>query len=811
MKAPQAKLAYAKVAVDVPSRAVRDAFDYAIPLELASDARIGAMVSVPFGPSHRVGYVVELTEAPDVARVLPIDAVLEKGPVFDERVLALCRWVADYYLSTPAEALRLAVPPGRGRRLVRMYRLAGAEIVTEDDRAKAAALGLLRRSGSASMSAISSVVGSRAKSALAELAAEGLIEIFYETSRPAVRERIIEYATLTNEAQGRASDLCRAPKQAAIARVLGEFGSMPVPTLLSEAGASRVSLRAMLGRGFVNLERRVVERRVEGGLGPTSVRAPRRLTQAQVSALEHINAASGKHERFLLDGVTGSGKTEVYIRAVQRQLAQGRGAIILVPEISLTPQTVSRFRERLGDEVAVMHSGLALGERHDQWMGIRNGTHRVVVGARSAIFAPLRDVGIIVVDEEHDGSYKQGSSPRYHARDVAIRRARLSKCPVVLGSATPSLESLRAVELGEAVHLKLPGRVEGRAMPKIEVVDMRQEFAAGNWSIFSTPLQLAMEEALDRGEKVILFVNRRGFSSFLLCRECGYVPSCGNCAVSLVYHDRGNQMRCHHCDFTEAVPSGCPRCGSAYLKHFGIGTQRVEDEVRSSHPDVPVVRMDADTTRTKNSHARHLGRFAGAKGGVLLGTQMIAKGHDFPEVTVVGVVNADTALGLPDFRAAERTFQLLVQVGGRAGRGDVPGHVVVQTYWPEHYSISAVASGEFDGFYRQEMEIRRQIGYPPYVPMANVGFSGKNAGAVRAAAKSAAGLIESLPEGLVTLLGPAPAPLERLAGKYRWHLALKLHQEKAAKEALKPVLTRLEAHRRRGIAISIDVDPTSLM
>lgn len=756
---------FAKIIVDVPSRAVDKPFDYAIPPDLAEDVRVGSMVAVPFGSSHRVGYVVQITLTPDVEKVSAIDAVLEPGPLFDETVLDLCRWISEYYLAPVGEVMRLAVPPGRGRRLTRKT-----------------------------------------------LERDGGVEVFYETSRPTARERTVEYAHLSEGAKSGVAELGRAPKQAQIIALLAEFDSMPVPTLLAESGASRAVLRALVGRGLVEIEARLSPRKVDGSLAGHVPKRPEHLTKAQQEALEAITAAEGRHARFLLDGVTGSGKTEVYIRAVQRHLAAGRGAIILVPEISLTPQTVSRFRERLGEQVAVMHSGLSVGERYEQWTAVRKGTHRVVVGARSAVFAPVANLGIIVVDEEQENSYKQNSSPRYHAREVAIERARLSGCPVVLGSATPSLESYRSVQLGETVHLVLPGRVEGRPMPEVTVVDMREEFAAGNWSIFSTPLQEAITEALDAGEKVILFVNRRGFSSFLLCRECGFVPSCERCAVALVYHDRGRQLRCHHCDFSQDAPEVCPSCGSVYLRHYGVGTQRVEDEVRTLHDKTPVVRMDADTTKSRNSHARKLAEFAGARtSAVLLGTQMVAKGHDFPEVTVVGVVNADTALGLPDFRSAERTFQLLVQVSGRAGRGDMPGRVFVQTYWPEHYAILAVADGAHERFYQQEMGIRQQMGYPPFVPLVNIGFAGTDRETVKLAAQAAGKLAAGFAPGVADVMGPAPAPLERIAGRHRWHLALKLHDESAAKAELKVALAKLDSYRRRGVAITVDVDPVSML
>ncbi|RJQ54151.1 MAG: primosomal protein N' [Actinobacteria bacterium] len=798
--------AYARVIVDVPSRSVDRPYDYSIPAELKGRVRPGSMVAVPFGPSRRVGYVVELASRSQVERVSAIDALLEEEPVFDEQLLSLCRWVSDYYLVPQGEALRLAVPPGRGRRIRLIYRAAPAASRAELNETREAVLSVLIRTGGASRASISAAVGVKALAELPSMVRDGLVEQRYETSAPTAREKTVEYARLEPAAGERAGELCRSPKQVQLVELLAEFGEMPVATLLAEAGASRASLRSLVAKGFAALEAREVMRRIDAGLAAPVPPPPKKLTPAQREALSAIYSSTG-HPAFLLDGVTGSGKTEVYLRSVRRLLDEGKGAIILVPEISLTPQTVSRFIARLGETVAVMHSGLSAGERYDQWMAVRRGAKRVVVGARSAIFAPVPDLGIIVVDEEHETTYKQDSSPRYHAREVALKRGELCECPVVLGSATPSLESYRRVELGEAVHLRLPGRVRGLPMPRVEVVDMREEFAAGNMSIFSDRLQQAMGDALEAGKKAILLINRRGFSSFLLCRDCGYVPKCANCAVSLVYHDRGRQLRCHHCDATQNALDVCPSCGSVYLRHFGLGTQRVEDEVREAHLDVPVIRMDADTTKTKGSHARKLGEFARSASAVLLGTQMVAKGHDFPEVTVVGVVAAETGLGLPDFRAAERTFQLLVQVAGRAGRGDRPGEVIIQTYWPDHYAIKAVAGGEYEEFYEQEMTLRRLLDYPPFVPLVNIGFSGAGLAAVRAAAKAARGLVDDFPEGLVGVLGPAPAPIERLGGKYRYHMALKLHDRNRAKQALRQALPRLEAHRRKGVNITVDVDP----
>jgi primosomal protein N' (replication factor Y) len=538
--------------------------------------------------------------------------------------------------------------------------------------------------------------------------------------------------------------------------------------------------------------------------------APRHqsLSAGQKSALDAVISA-GPGETVLLHGVTGSGKTEVYLRAIENVLAQGRSAIMLVPEISLTPQTVGRFRSRFGDDIAVLHSRLSPGERFDQWDRAGTGAARVVIGARSALFAPVRDLGLIVIDEEHESSYKQASSPRYHARAVATRLAHTRDATLVLGSATPCMETLYRVQKGDISSVVLPERVAGGTLPQVNIVDMGQEFLNGNRSMFSEPLLRGLRDVAARGEKAVLLLNRRGFASFLLCRECGYVPGCDRCSTSLTFHQSGSRLVCHHCGVHKPVPAECPECGSPYIRRFGAGTQRVVAELQDVVPELSVVRMDTDTTSGRGGHENRLAEFEAMRCGVLVGTQMVAKGLDYPEVTLVGVVNADTTLHLPDLRAGERTYQMLEQVAGRAGRGERPGTIFVQTYWPEHPAIVAVAHHDPSEFYRAENRNRAGLRYPPYGRIANLLFTSRSSADARTAAEAIAdALSDTVPDGW-EVLGPVPAPLQRIKDRHRWHVLLKTPPENDVASVIAQAVSGTK--RPAGCSLAVDVDPLDLM
>ncbi|MGB4593181.1 MAG: primosomal protein N' [Coriobacteriia bacterium] len=742
----------ARVMVDVRTRALSEPLDYLVPPAMEPAVSVGVPVLVPLGGRHAVGYVVGTSDTSQIAQLREIADIVDE-PLFDEAAYDLAMWIAAEYAAHPIDALRLMIAP------------AAAPSVTR-------------------------VVG------------DGSVRwVLRPRSVRPLDDRIAELV-----------DRAFAPPpsarlQRAVIGALSE-GPVSVPELSAEFGAVGTAVRALERRGVIRVTAR---RRWRGTATNTSAPAKAReldLTSAQADAVDAI-AAAQPGSVLVLDGVTGSGKTEVYLRAIAAVLKSGGGAIVLVPEISLTPQTVGRFRARFGDQVAVLHSRLSDGERFDQWTLAARGHAPVVVGARSALFAPVRDLRLIIIDEEHESSYKQGSAPRYHARDVAVHMAGTRGVKVVLGSATPALESRQRVELGDWMRLVLPTRATPAPPPRIEIIDMGTEFKSGNRSMFSTMLAEEIDGVAGRGSKAVLFLNRRGFASFLLCRECGFVPSCPQCSVSLTYHERGDVVRCHHCGYSQPAPHACPRCSSPYLRRFGAGTQRVQAELQGRWPDLPVVRMDADTTSGKGGHERALGQFEALGSGILLGTQMIAKGLDYPDVDVVGVINADTTMHVPDFRAAERTFQMLEQVAGRAGRGARQGTVVIQTYWPDHPAVLAVQARDPEILYRGERQTRSALGYPPYRRLANVLLTGADPADVHSASEVLAAELRRSAPNRWEVLGPADAPIAKIKSAYRRHVLLRA----PVGAALGPMLTTtLETIKMpQGVSVAPDVDPFDLL
>lgn len=759
--------------------------------------QVGCAVLVPLGSRNAVGFVVSLEDRPResvdaklLKRLKPIVRVLT-DPYFDEEGAACAQWMADRYIAPLSSCIRLFTPPGGVPRMVRNGE--GRWVV--------------------------------------ERPAVGQVDDRWVVPGPSMDE----FEPKPN-----------AVKQQAILDAV-KAGDLRVAELSAELGAVAGALKTLEKHGAVRIERRRRQRfviadgvwsdkaldereqtnsvageekqgsgRREGGLA---------LTGEQQQALTAIDGACRRAsgEVVLVDGVTGSGKTEVYLRAIASVLEQGRNAIVLVPEISLTPQTVGRFRGRFGERVAVMHSRMSQGERFDQWDFIRSGAARVVVGARSALFTPMANVGLIVIDEEHEGSYKQDSAPRYHARDVAVWMARRCGAAVVLGSATPSLESLHACETLSSWHrVCLHERANRRPMPEVTIVDMAAEFSAGARSMFSRPLTTQLRTELSAGRKAVLLLNQRGFAKFLLCRDCGFVPECPSCACSLTYHEQGNALICHHCGYNVVAPGACPSCGSPYLKKFGAGTQRVEAELRmlldgmdGVGPSVPIIRMDADTTAKKGAHEMLLAQFAEPGASVLLGTQMIAKGLDFSDVTLVGVINADTQLHLPDYRAAERTFQLIEQVAGRAGRAELPGKVLVQTYEADSVPIVAAARYDRDLFLADERVRRQMLGYPPFVRLANILVWGNDEAEVRASATALQGEVERAVFDLVgtqagwSVLPANPCTLSKLRNAYRWHVVVKCPADQDPSTVLLDLFRRRKPSRT--VNVAVDVDPMSLL
>jgi primosomal protein N' (replication factor Y) len=826
---------YANVVIDAPSRQLDRPFTYRVPEHLEDRTEIGSVVLVPFINTLHIGYVMEFCDPPDLPRIRPIEEVVDEPPLFDERTVKLCAWMASHYLSSLSQALRLVVPPGRSRRVIELIELNGEaaealrDIPAQANRQRELVERLAEAGGSMPLAELRSVLGSRPISTvLNSLEKRGSINRRFILPRPRARRvkvRMVEITARGIEALAGDGEMAkRSPARRRILECLRDHGGKLTSHELNHlAAVSSSTLKATLQLGLVRDWR---EERLRDPFVDRSFpqQEPHMLNPRQEEALEAIVAGmeSGDSGVYLLHGITGSGKTEVYLHAIDHALGKGRNALVLVPEIALTPQMVQRFKGRLGEEVAVLHSRLGLGERYDQWRGIREGRYRVVIGARSALFAPLSDLGLLIIDEEHEGSYKQGSAPRYHARDVAVKRASLCGAVVVLGSATPCLETLHATELGDYAYLRLPERIDNRPLPVAEVVDMRELSDPGERNILSPRLTNALAKVFKSGEQAILFLNRRGFAPTLQCHHCGHIFQCPNCSVALCYHSGEPHLLCHHCNFRVQPPFTCPQCGNRQHRYSGVGTERVEAELRRLLPPLRCIRMDADTTRRKGAHWDILESFNAGKAQVLLGTQMIAKGLDIPNVTLVGVINADTSLGLPDFRAGERTFHLLTQVSGRAGRGKRPGKVIIQTYYPDHYAVEAAVSGDSLGFYRREISFRREANYPPFCRLINLVLTASQENHARSAA---AGLGEILREAIRPewgeLLGPAPAPLSRLKGKYRYHLTVKASSQRGTGDGLAESLSAFESFkvsycRREGVArdeisLIVDVDPVSLL
>jgi primosomal protein N' (replication factor Y) len=740
------------VAVPVP---LLDLLTYAVPGGMAAPA-VGARVVVPLGSRLVTGIVIAAgVDAPAAGEIKPIKEVLDAQAFVPPEVVALAQWTAEYYGSGVGDAIPMLLPPmARGGRAdahktrrVASVTPAGLDAGVDVTPKQREALAML--------------AGAPDGIATAELAGRGIgADIVGRLARRG-------YVSLRQER------LDRDP-----------FEAVPAPGVAAAAA-------------------------------PIPDALPRRLTIEQETAVKRLGAlaSAGAFKVALLHGVTGSGKTEIYLRLAARVCGQGRRVLMLVPEIALTPATAAQFRDAFGERVAIQHSGLSDGERHDQWQRIRRGDVDVVVGTRSAVFAPLDELGLIVVDEEHDASYKQEESPRYNGRDVAIVRGRHARALVVLGSATPSMESYHNALTGKYERVVLERRVLDRPLAAVTVVDMREEYAAeGPDVILSRALRAGLADRLVRGEQALVLLNRRGFATAVFCRQCAGTIDCPNCSVSLVVHGEGNarRARCHYCNYTARVPATCPLCAGPYLEQMGFGTERLEAEVKRACPDARVARLDRDAIRRKGALVALLGRFRAAEIDVLVGTQMIAKGHDFPRVTLVGVVSADVGLGIADFRASERTFQLLTQVAGRAGRGDRPGEAFVQTLYPEHYSIRLACRQDYPAFFEREMHFRRAMRYPPLVALVNVVVRARTfSGAMDDAADVVRRMRELTADAAgVRVLGPAPPPLGKLRGEFRAQLLIKTTSRKQARDALQRALAARPDLARRTV---VDVDPLSVL
>ncbi|MFH1031297.1 MAG: primosomal protein N' [Chloroflexota bacterium] len=781
-------MGYAEVCVN-SLLAQRHTFSYSIPPGL--DIKAGQAVLVPFGNKLLQGIVLELKGYPSVEETKEISGLLEPRPVLSPAQIQLAYWLSAYYLSPLFDSVALMLAPGFERKTLTF--LSAAEVpddlsaFTADQRN---ALKIVREQGRVNLSKLQKVFGKKkAQAIVSQMVKSGLVERSYELEPIKIKPKFESYISLTRsteEAERQAAALRskRASKQADLLDfVIKHNGLVSESEVRDKAVASRAIINSLIIKGLVVISR--VQIRRNPLLPETTTSLPLVLTAAQESAFKAIKDSLQSRKKpnvFLLHGVTGSGKTEIYLQALAEAVKLGKRGIVLVPEISLTPQTIERFASRFPGRVAVLHSQLSLGEQFDEWQRIRKGEFDVVIGPRSALFAPQLDLGLIVIDEEHEWTYKQpDKSPRYHTRNVAIKLAELTGATVVLGSATPDVETFYHAEKGDYHLLRLPERVtprEGSPLPEVEVVDLKEELRAGNLSLFSRSLSRAIAQAVSNGEQVILFLNRRGSSTLIQCRNCGFVLRCRRCEVSLTYHSAEDTMVCHQCNYRTPVPQICLRCRSRRISFLGSGTQKLEEEARRAFPSARLLRWDSDvTTREKQANLNILNKFRTHQADILIGTQIIAKGLDLPGVTLVGVINADTGLNLPDFRAGERVFQILSQVAGRAGRGTLGGRVIIQTYSPEHYAIEAAAKHDYALFYEQEIAYRRQLRNPPFNKLASLVYSHtNNALAQREAERMKRVVIEERDSrGIsdLTIIGPAPAFIHRLRGRFRWQLVLR--------------------------------------
>ncbi|MDF2892967.1 MAG: priA [Clostridia bacterium] len=808
---------FAEIIINNKSKATDKVFHYAVPDSLIDKIQPGCRVIVPFGMSnkHMEAYIVGLTDHVDIPikRIKEISSLIDEYPLIPGKMLQLVQWMKEKYICFYIDAIQTVIPTP-----IRTKSTSIVELVEENYEAnkqrhvKTEKLieileYLESNDGSASIADL--------KSYFSEVKLEYFLKKLLESNLIAKKQIIkskigkkIDKLFYLN--QNINTELSKsAVKQKELLNYIKDNPGVSAAKLKSVYKGCDSAIKTLINKNYIN----IIEKE-EYRYGEQRIYEDKQfvLTDMQNDAIEEIEKNFSMQRNVLLHGVTGSGKTEVYLDLIEKYIAMNKDCIILVPEISLTPQMITRFKGRLGDKVAVLHSGLNEGEKYDEWRKIKTGEVKAVVGARSAIFAPFANLGIIIIDEEHENTYKSDIKPKYITREVAEKRCQLEGAHLIMGSATPSIESYYRAQTGELGLVVLPDRINGREMPEVFVVDMREELKQGNKTIFSQQLTEEILKTLRDNNQLILFLNRRGHSTFVSCRECGLVMKCPRCSISLTYHMNEDQLSCHYCGAMQPNPKLCPKCGSKNIKYFGVGTQKLEKEFQKKFSLKNTLRMDADTTRFKNSHQSILDIFRSGKSKVLLGTQMISKGLDFPDVTLVGVITADTSINLPDFRSAEKTFQMIAQVAGRSGRGSKEGKVIVQTYTPEHYSIQFAQLHDYVGFYNEEIKLRRELAYPPFAHLANIIISGFDEGRVIKAANEIGFYLDAEIKKYqdVEKLGPSTAPLSKIKSKYRWQIILKGSSEIELREMLQNLVlskfTDIE-----GISISIDINPNNML
>jgi primosomal protein N' (replication factor Y) (superfamily II helicase) len=790
---------------------------YAIPDALRDDVRLGSRVEVPLGTKITTGFVVALLDAAasvDAKKVKPIRSVLDDDePALIPEIIELCRWAAEYYLAPLGEMLRTALPANmasRGRREATLTASAdNIEHAKAQKQVLDADLPLLAELARRPLP-LSTIYDELkvSRGAVERLRDAGLIAVT-ERFRDAEGVRYDRFVVLESDPGG------LTPKQQIAVELLQARGGELSVRALEHGGVSAAVLSALVKKEVVRIERRPRRHTLDAFLAGLDAAAAGeiRYSDEQVAAIDAVKQTLGTFAAFLLQGVTGSGKTEVYVELMRDVVKRGEQAILLVPEISLTPVFAARLKERFGDRIAILHSNLSASERYDQWWRARRGEVDVAIGPRSALFTPFPRLGLIVVDEEGDGAYKQEETPRYNARDLAVVRAANRKIPIVLGSATPSLESRENAARGKYTLLQMKSRVEARPLPEVELVDLRKERGEKEdkgFVIFSGRLREALRETFDAGEQAIILMNRRGYAPYLLCRECGHEFRCNDCSVTLTVHRRVNKLICHYCGAQKPIPSKCPLCQGEVLQPIGFGTEKVEERFRRDFPEVSVDVLDRDSTRKKGSLVAILERFRRGETRALIGTQMLSKGHHFPNVTLTGVLNADSILGYPDFRSAEKTFYLLTQVAGRSGRGELRGKVMIQTAFPGHYAIQHALRHDYESFYEAEIQFRKTFHYPPVTSMIAILFRGEHLGDVERASRESGRMLEEAVEPLAgtRVQGPAPAPLARIKGVWRYQILLRSPQRTALRRAVEAVVL---PKKWKGVEVVVDVDPINIL
>ena len=811
---------FAEVAVPLH---VFQSFTYRLTDDLAAKASVGARIVVPLGRRLVTGYVVALSAEPthtvDESEIKEAREVIDSVPVVTPELLEITKWVSDYYVAPWGEVIKAALPPGISpsiQQIVSAARIASeAESSLDLTPTQLRMLAAIEEVDEVDVEALAKQFGrTQTLATLRELESRKLVNRTERSSTTFVRQKQQRAVRLSEAFKSDEPNIKLTAAQQRVIETLKLTQPLSLQELLARANVSTSSITTLAKKRIVEIFERTLRRDPLAGEQLPAIE-DYKLTDEQAHVLGEIESALrvGSYTPFLLHGVTGSGKTEVYIRAMRLTLQLGRCALMLVPEIALTPVFSRRLRAQFGDRVAIFHSSLSKGERFDEWTRVRTGEARVVIGTRSAVFAPIANLGLVVVDEEHESTYRQQDSPQYSGRDTAIVRAQKESAVVILGSATPSLESFHNASTGKYRYLQLPHRIGKRPMATAQLIDMREVFDRHKKPrVFSDELLRAIDETHARQQQSIILLNRRGYSSFVLCRSCGETIQCPNCDVTLTYHRGERVIVCHYCNHREPAPSQCPNCSGKYIYYVGEGTEQIEELLKKQFPTLRIARIDRDTTSRRRTFERTLHDFSKGELDMLVGTQMLAKGHDYPNVTLVGVVSVDAGLALPDFRAGERTFQLITQVAGRAGRGEQPGRVLIQTYHPHHYALRHAAAQDYAGFYSEEIRHRQNHGYPPFMSLASVLVHGTELGRVRADALTLRGELDKAnTERVCRILGPAPAPLARLKGEFRFQLLIKSRNRRKLREiADRGIKTTLE-QGVNGRSINLDIDPVTIM